>query len=31
VLALKLGSIRYGWQYKTIDGKVIDSGIRGCA
>jgi hypothetical protein len=31
VLALKLGSIRYGWQYKTIDGQVIDSGIRGCA
>jgi hypothetical protein len=31
VLALKLGSIRYGWQYKTIDGQVIDSGIRNCA
>lgn len=30
VLALKLGAVRYGWQYKTIDGKVIDKGIRYC-
>jgi acid phosphatase type 7 len=30
VLALKLGAVRYGWQYKTIDGRVIDSGIRNC-
>ena len=31
VMALKLGAVRYGWQYKTVDGKVIDSGIRSCA
>jgi acid phosphatase type 7 len=30
VLALKLGSVRYGWQYQTIDGGVIDSGIQNC-
>jgi hypothetical protein len=30
VLALKLGTVRYGWQYKTIDGRVIDKGIRYC-
>jgi hypothetical protein len=30
VLALKLGAVRYGWQYKTIDGRVVDSGIENC-
>jgi hypothetical protein len=30
VLALKLGTVRYGWQFKTIDGRVIDKGIRYC-
>jgi hypothetical protein len=30
VLALKLGAVRYGWQFKTIDGRVIDKGIRYC-
>jgi acid phosphatase type 7 len=30
VMALKLGAVRYGWQYKTIDGKVMDSGLRYC-
>lgn len=30
VLALKLGRVRYGWQYKTIDGRVIDRGMRYC-
>lgn len=31
VMALKLGAARYGWEYRTIDGRVIDSGIRSCA
>jgi acid phosphatase type 7 len=30
VLALKLGMVRYGWRYQTIDGQVIDSGIQSC-
>lgn len=30
VLALKLGAVRYGWQYQTIDGRVVDSGIQNC-
>lgn len=30
VLALTLGTNRYSWQYKTIDGKVMDAGVRRC-
>ena len=30
VLALKLGKRRYAWEYKTIAGDVLDSGIRDC-
>lgn len=30
VLALKLGEGRYAWQYETIDGNHIDSGIADC-
>ncbi len=30
VLALTLGSTQFGFEYKTIDGTVIDSGVRSC-
>jgi hypothetical protein len=30
VLALRLGKDRYGWQYRTIAGKVVDSGTGRC-
>lgn len=30
VLALKLGDDRYGWAFKDVDGKVVDSGIARC-
>lgn len=30
VMALRLGKSRYAWEYKTIDGRVRDSGVRDC-
>ncbi len=30
VLALRLGKGRYGWQYRTVAGKVVDSGTGRC-
>lgn len=30
VLALTLGTTQFGYEYKTIDGNVLDSGVRNC-
>lgn len=30
ILALRLGKGRFAWEYKTIEGDVVDSGIRRC-
>ena len=30
VLALRLGDVRFGWVYTTVNGRTIDSGIRRC-
>jgi hypothetical protein len=30
VLVLRLGEGRYAWEYRTIDGRTVDSGVRRC-
>jgi len=30
VLALRLGRHGFAWQFKTIGGRVVDAGVRGC-
>lgn len=30
VLAMRLAKRRYAWEFKTVDGQVVDSGVRTC-
>ena len=30
VLALRLGTRRFGWQFRTVDGRLVDQGIAPC-